>query len=141
MNKIGLLLDFIKSKSSDLVFLTETWLKPDIIDSIFSPPGYCVLRTDRLSFKGGGVLVLYKSNLDVQEVTAACESFLLLRTKVDFLCIDVLFGKKNAARFLCLYVPPSCSCQIDIIYKTCDLISFFTSSVSPIYILGDFNLP
>ena len=140
MNKI-FLKDYLISNDPDLLFVTETWLKPDILSSIFCPHGYSVIRDDRLASKnGGGVLVIYKSHLPVEEVTFTCENSTFLHTQVDFLCID-LFDKNNTARFLCFYIPPDCSCQADIISKTCDVISSVIPFTTPIYIFGDFNLP
>ena len=44
-----------------IVCLTETWLTPDIPDSVVDMQGYEILRKDRLSGLGGGVAV-YISN-------------------------------------------------------------------------------
>lgn len=45
--------------NADFVFLTETWLNPDITDSELFPPhfGFHVYRTDRVGKRGGGVLL------------------------------------------------------------------------------------
>ena len=140
MNKILFVNDYLKSNDTDLLFLTETWLRPDISSSLFCPSGYNVLRNDRQSSKGGGVLLLYKSSLNLKEVTlnfsnsTTCSNF-------EFVCADVLLESNSTARFMCFYIPPSYSGQIDTISKCCDIITCAIPFASPIYIMGDFNLP
>ena len=41
----------------DILFLTETLLKPDIPDVLYAVPGFSIYRHDRVSRCGGGVLV------------------------------------------------------------------------------------
>ena len=73
-NKSNLISTYFDSQSSpDILFLTETWLKPCHKDLSFCPDGYEVLRCDRIDSRGGdsrggGVLVLYKKNLNVSHV-------------------------------------------------------------------------
>ena len=52
----------------DFIFINETWLKPTIDDALLSFPNYNLLRQDRTSKKGGGLLVLHKSQYVVEEV-------------------------------------------------------------------------
>ena len=47
------------SLGSDLIAITETWLKPDIDIESFCPPGYLIYRVDRSQDRiGGGSLLL-----------------------------------------------------------------------------------
>ena len=63
VNKIHHLQHFIlQRKGIDLIFISETWLTPNILNSMICPDGYDVLRCDRLCGKGGGVLLLYKKH-------------------------------------------------------------------------------
>ena len=58
----------------DLLFLTETWLNSNVIDSNFCPLGYNIIRNDRLG-RGGGVAVIFKNSLKIIEVTSKFVSF------------------------------------------------------------------
>ena len=49
---------FIDSSQPDVIVGTETWLTKAISDSEICPPGYNVIRRDRATGKGGGVLIL-----------------------------------------------------------------------------------
>lgn len=54
----------------DLIFLTETWLTSDFLDSELFPPRYDVYRRDRPGgARGGGVLVAARAGLHVQRRT------------------------------------------------------------------------
>ena len=70
MNKINILNNYLVylQCSTDLLFITETWLNDSTPDSLFCPSGYHCIRNDRISSRGGGVLVLYRSNLSVTQI-------------------------------------------------------------------------
>jgi hypothetical protein len=60
--------EIIKYHSFDIFIITETWLKPEILDSEIDIPGYFVVRVDRPGFKtGGGVLIYLKEEWNVVE--------------------------------------------------------------------------
>ena len=68
-NKLHLLSHYLLSRNDlDLLFLTETWLNSMFTASMVSPRGYNLIRFDRPSRRGGGVLVLYKNSLQVHRV-------------------------------------------------------------------------
>ena len=56
-NKWVSLESFIDSEKPDVIFGTETWLKPDIATTEFFPEGFTVYRRDRPHRNGGGVLI------------------------------------------------------------------------------------
>jgi hypothetical protein len=76
-NKTTALADYISEKCVDVVAITETWLGRDgrdrIVEGQVCPPGYSILHVPRSHGKGGGVAVLYKSSLRVEQV--ACKVF------------------------------------------------------------------
>ena len=45
-------------KNVDLLFLTDTWLNPNVVDSNFCPSGYNIIRNDR---RGTGQVLLLKT--------------------------------------------------------------------------------
>ena len=50
----------------DILFLTETLLKPDIPDVLYAAPGFSIYRRDRVSRCGGGVLVFVNDQLKLK---------------------------------------------------------------------------
>ena len=50
----------------DVLFLNETFLKPDIPDSLYAVPGFTICRCDRISKCGGGVLAFVNQDLRVK---------------------------------------------------------------------------
>jgi hypothetical protein len=51
--KIEEVQEFLNRNDITMAFITETWLKPTIMDSVISIPGYTVLRKDRASDNHG----------------------------------------------------------------------------------------
>ena len=49
----------------DVLWLNETFLKPDIPDSFYSIPGFTIFRRDRQTRNGGGVLAFVTDELSV----------------------------------------------------------------------------
>ena len=141
VNKIHLIYSFLLNNSNafDLIFITETWLTSNILDSMICPAGYNILRHDRFGARGGGVLVIYKSCLMVNK-------FVPSNHEIDdsqcfeYVTIDVLCAKKQKIRVSCFYVPPSTSASLESLKTVCKYLSE-CSVTSHSYILGDFNLP
>ena len=50
----------------DILFLTETLLKPDIPDVLYAAPGFSIYRRNRVSRCGGGVLVFVNDQLKLK---------------------------------------------------------------------------
>ena len=134
-NKLNLVSTYLRSQQRpDLLFLTETWLKPKF--QMSCPDGYNVLRCDRGEHKqGGGVLLLYKTELQVNQVTVDVDSTV---GHFDILCVDV-YSNDNLTRFCCVYNPP-CQDNSAVLYL-CNILQNVLVSKTPLFILGDFNFP
>ena len=67
-NKSTEFVDLVLENKYDIVAITETWLKPgdDVIIGNITPAGYTFNHTRRPNRGGGGVGLLYKSNLSVK---------------------------------------------------------------------------
>ena len=121
-----------------MLFLTETWLKPALLDSMIEPEGYNVLRSDRVMSKGGGVLLFYKSHLKIENLNFVVTN--LNTPGFEFLCVD-LSVCAFIFRFLCFYVPPISSSSNNIMNLICQTIDKYVINTRPCYVIGDFNLP
>ena len=70
-NKTLAIADFIQSHNADLLAITETWLGSEIDKSVISditPQGYGFHHVSRHGKKGGGVALVYNSNLEVKSI-------------------------------------------------------------------------
>ena len=92
-NKNEELENIIQSLDPDILCLTETWMDDSVPSQANLPEGYCRIRKDRsASFKqkygknkGGGVAILYKKHLKVEEktyLTDKTEEILWVHVKV-----------------------------------------------------------
>ena len=67
------ILQHIYEQSVDLCVITETWLQPeadDVVRGELSQDGYCFDDVPRPDQKGGGLALLYRSNLKVSKCFA-----------------------------------------------------------------------
>lgn len=72
-NKTSEFNDFVIDNDLDVVGVCETWLHPDddAVIAALNPGGYRFCHTPRLHKRGGGVALLYRSNLDVKVVPSS----------------------------------------------------------------------
>ena len=140
VNKYDYVSNHLKVNSNvDILFVTETWLTPLVSDAAVCPDGFSIMRADRSSSKCGGVCVIYKSHLNFSRVT--CNNMYGLSDKgIELLCVE-LDLVSSVKRFCCLYVPPSSSCENDIMINVCKSLRTLSVDRLALYILGDFNLP
>ena len=119
--------------SYDLIFIVETWLDDRTLDSQVCPDGFQIIRKDRKSKCGGGVLLLFRNELNVIDKTNNGH-------KSEHLCVDVYnnLGKGQAYRYICYYNPPGLFKEGVI--NLCESINYYMK-LSPVFICGDFNLP
>jgi hypothetical protein len=64
VDKPALIQNLVLDKNIDILFLTETWLSPDTPPSItnsLTSADYSFLHVPRLSGRGGGIAVVFKS--------------------------------------------------------------------------------
>ena len=55
--------DLVCSECANIVFVTETWLTGNILDTELLGQDYTIIRKDRIARHGGGVLIAVKSSL------------------------------------------------------------------------------
>lgn len=123
---------FFTNSKYDIICLSETWLKPTILDQIVELPGYQLLRCDRIGRMGGGVALLLADTLNVKTLTTSGGEYC---RKPEFLIAEVSSGGEKVIVAV-VYRPPHCG----------HLAEFFTivSDISVQYrhciIFGDFNV-
>jgi len=85
-NKFGELHYIPYELDCDFVFITESWLNPDICDGLLDPQSdYTILRHDRIGARGGDVCILIKNRYTVAPVCLAERL-----SDLEFVCFDLL---------------------------------------------------
>src|ERR1700730_10467952 len=119
----------------DFLFLTETWLSPDFPPSIpnsLTPTGYSFLQVPRLSGRGGGLAVIFRSAYSLTSVNSA--TFL----SFEHMLLRLTCATKSYL-FLIVYRPPSCS-KAAFLSDFALLLEDLATSPSEFVAMGDFNI-
>ena len=89
------------SPQVDILFLTETFLKPDNPDVLYAVPGFSIHRHDRVSRCGGGVLVFVNDDLKLKRRDD------LEDLDLEVIWLEVFPFKSNRSLFISgIYRPP-----------------------------------
>ena len=113
----------------DVLAVTETHLSESISDSEVVIDGYCILRLDRETRKGGGVAFFYKNNLDIRVVPKYHDKHL------EALWVELVL---HSQRLLlgCVYRPPDYGVFYNYFKIILEKIWLKRKNVM---IMGDFN--
>jgi len=86
------------SFASHVIIFTETWLKPEILNSDIFPGKYTIYRHDRPSRRGGVVLIAADSTLTSEEILVE-----------EFYNIEFIFVRLPGSLMYitCSYIPPA----------------------------------
>ena len=137
-NKTESITDYIIEKDIDMCAFTETWLNDQDHVKIgeLIPPGYSFIHVPRPERQGGGVGLLYKSNLDIRSVHSdKLDSFehqelLLVSGTVSFRVL-IIYRPPNSSDH---YVPSSVFFD-----EFAELVGHCTVETGNLLICGDFN--
>ena len=113
---------------------TETWLTKDLFDNEYFPPelGFTIYRRDRTGQRGGGVIILVKSDFPSEEkpeYNSDCETLWVQLHLVG--SKSVLIGAYYKPHEHDQHSFDELSKYLDFVKKTSSLI----------WLVGDFNLP
>ena len=104
-NKTTDICDHVMHANVDLIFLCETWLRPDGDESdcvALTPPGFCLRSYPRMSGAGGGLAVLYRNSL-TKNITVSTRDFVFTAFEICEVRISL---DSHTVVFLCVYRPP-----------------------------------
>ncbi len=137
-NKATDLLELIAVRNIDMLGITETWLGPNDIRTVteLTSTGYRFIHNTRIGKTGGGVGLLYKSQLCVQvHPTTALQT-----SSFEHIALDVQCDNSNISlKLVVVYRPPATSTTSFFEEFSCLLEEMLTSSCE-LVILGDFNI-
>ena len=95
MGELHAVIDNLKP---DFVFITETWLNNDILDSMIIPSDrYAIVRTDRQNRRGGGVCAIINKQYNIIPIVTPIS--------VEIVAFYVIFHSTKY-RFIVCYRPP-----------------------------------
>ena len=126
LNKLQFIYDFIRLNKIDILAIGETWLLPDVPDSLTNITGFSIERCDVLgTVKKHGVCLYISEKYKYVRVDVQCENVVV----VHLFEFDVYV--------VVVYRPPSYSPA-----QNEDLLGFLDSFVfgREVVVLGDFNL-
>ena len=128
-NKFSEFRALIASVVLDIVCITETWINTEQVDfeGEFNLPGYTLVRKDRVTRKGGGVLIYVRSHLN--GLPAPVDS----PFELTGVCIK---GTLSSLAIYVVYRPPQQNQAFD--ERLYDTLSALVLE-DPIVICGDFN--
>ena len=143
LNKLDELSLLLSSESIDIVAVTETWLSDEIPDSVVSMNGYIVIRKDRITGIGGGVMCY------ISKKNFVCQLNLKTKNDQDFEIVWILIRPCLLPRPMSviivavLYCPPwycaeKCRDLSNYIIECVDELSKRYSNPC-LLIVGDFN--
>lgn len=117
----------------DILTLNETFLKPNVPDSLFSVPGFSIYRRDRNGRTGGGVLIYVNNALNHRRRTDLEDS------ELEVIWLDVCpFKSKRSLLFAGVYRPPSYSQEMDQKLERNIESAYFLNK--ELIMTGDFNV-
>jgi len=118
-------------QNPDVFVAVETWLCNEINDASLFPPGYSIFRNDRNSH-GGGVLIGIRDNLT---------SSLIFSDSIFEFLICSFYAADIKCFVVGAYRPPDENSGIfNTLNSQFQKLKIFERS-SPVFVLGDFNLP
>ena len=137
-NKVCYLRDCAVISNSPFIVLTETHLKPEILDSEVKIEGYSLYRADRGPEKTHGGCAIYLRNDLIGR---------LVESHSNSMCETLIVKVKSLNLILiCLYRPPNCTIAkfreaLEVCQRAIDEVSEKDPKVKDILQFGDFNLP
>ena len=135
-NKTMAVTDFVVDQDIDILALTETWLRPGNVDDVeirtLCPTGYRFLRVPRGHSRGGGVGLLFKDTLQINNhITDTFKTFELM---------DIHFRSLHFIRVLLIYRPPDNTSGMLFLEEFSALLEqIMAESAGHLLISGDFN--
>ena len=131
--------EFLLRNNVDIGFITETWLKDEISDSVVEIQGYKIVRRDRSTHQHGGVCVYIKNGIkfEIPDMPQCCDNHEVLWLKLKpnrlprgFCCImiAVVYHPPGADHHSFMNHLFESMSTVESLYPTCGFI-----------VAGDFN--
>ena len=128
--------DYLRERKPDVVCLTETKLKEEIIIG-FENEGYSTWRRDRKSKGGGGVMILTSKDILVEKVEYG-------GGMAEILGVEIKIKGEETRKIIVVYIPPKTSSWEADVYRnlqneTLKCIEDMLKGKKKVLLVGDFN--
>jgi len=135
------LYNLLYSGGYDCIFITESWLYPEIPNGLLDPEKqFYIFRTDRKVHRGGGVCVFVANHLDCSEI-ALNETDSFAGEEVELSVFDIVCRPRKY-RFMLVYRrPENGAAAAAAADKLCNIMGQQMNRNGPNILLGDFNCP
>lgn len=132
VNKTFLLNDFFTSHALDILFITETWIKPGELSPFTElvPHDCNFFNSPRLSGRGGGLAAVFRNSYSCRCLSSSPRRTFELLLLQPVLNVSVLF--------VLIYRPPQPN--KDFLTEFAEFLGDIVTSYDRILILGDFNI-
>ncbi|KAG6446679.1 hypothetical protein O3G_MSEX004560 [Manduca sexta] len=128
----------IHSSGADLIAITETGCNESILNAELIPPGYQILRCDRVDGrKQGGAFLVATHNYEIREVAVPGDININERA-FELVCATVHKNSKFCFCCCVVYIPPSSNDQEYLFLF--QIIEHVCVKYKNIIVVGDFNL-
>jgi hypothetical protein len=135
-NKLCDLDEFLTHDKPDIVFITESWLTPDITNNMLDRHcAYDIYRRDRSGKTGGGVVVLCRRSLQSCQIAIDNKFSEIEAINIQLTC------RNNVYNFINIYRPPGINLQSKLLMST--ITAFLRHTCTNKFtniVVGDFNL-
>ena len=126
----------LQSNTYQLIFISETWLnETDLSPTIFNMDNHGIIRNDR-DTHAGGVAVLYSTELANKIVVHSFNQNDIIG--FELLSFDIYLTSHKVITFVCVYLPPQNSSDINVVLRLIKVLRRFASK-REVYFVGDFN--
>ena len=136
-NKISSFPHYLQDEKIDICAITESWLKPDdvIHPEEIVPPRYDILSKPRSDGRlGGGVALVYKSSMKVNNITHTDQP-----TRLEYMNVHIKFRNKTLNLYIIYRYPNS-----SVLQFTETLASILEGNIlsnhGELILTGDFNI-
>ena len=123
----------------DLMYITETWLNDNISNHELAIQGYKLVRKDRSTKRGGGIIAYIRNDIDYEEIddTQAGET---QGPQIETLWIKMNFKHTRTILLCIMYNPPNCSIKNALSELELQTKQYRPVTDHEIYMLGDINV-
>lgn len=116
---------------ADVVAVSESWLRPYVLDSEVALFGYNIFRCDRVDMNGGGVAIYVRKNITVKMLYKTDG----LPGKPEFVVLEIGTGK-NRFLFISIYRPP----KVGFGSELEEALLKYAINFEHVIVTGDFNV-
>ena len=131
-SKIDDIMILLGNHQIDLLCLSETWLKSQVLDKFLPFPGYRILRRDREGRRGGGVAILHREEMQVKQLSMSGEG------PLETLWASATWRGGRPTTVGVIYRPPDSPVAASLEHLE-DQLREAAGAGRPVFALGDLN--